>query len=49
MDSSTNLRTFDSYKRRFSKNNFAASLFAGELGFGSFNNERMDVNIAHTS
>lgn len=48
-DSSTHSSTLLKYVILSSKYNFAASLLAGESGFGSFNRERIDVSIAHTS
>lgn len=37
------------YSLRFSINNCAANALAGEFGFGSSNNDCIDVNIADTS
>ena len=37
------------YSLRFSINNCAANAFAGEFGFGSSNNDCIDVKIADTS
>ena len=48
-DCSTQAFTRFSYSLRFSLNNCAAIEFAGEFGFGSLNNDWMDVRMAETS